>query len=116
MRLPYLNQVVSGDSARLLRELPSDSADLVTTSPPYYKQRDYGGRVGNIEEFIRLLAQPEDVVLDPFAGAGTTAIAALKTDCQYICFDINEACCACARERSETSLSRAVCSSNDLKS
>jgi site-specific DNA-methyltransferase (adenine-specific) len=52
-----------------------------------------------VEEFIRLLTQPKDVVLDPFAGAGTTAIAALKTDRQYICFDINEVYCAYARER-----------------
>jgi site-specific DNA-methyltransferase (adenine-specific) len=47
MPLPYLNQIVCGDSAVLLREFPSSSVDLVITSPPYYKQRDYGGGIGN---------------------------------------------------------------------
>lgn len=47
MSLPYLNQIVCGDSALLLREFPSNSVDLVITSPPYYKQRDYGGGIGN---------------------------------------------------------------------
>lgn len=47
MPLPYLNQIVCGNSAVLLREFPSNSVDLVITSPPYYKQRDYGGGIGN---------------------------------------------------------------------
>ncbi len=47
MQLPYQNEIVCGDSALLLRAFPSHSVDLVVTSPPYYKQRDYGEGIGN---------------------------------------------------------------------
>lgn len=32
-----------GDAGQLLRHLPDDCADLVITSPPYFKQRSYNG-------------------------------------------------------------------------
>lgn len=34
--------------------------------------------------FIRLFTQPGDVVLDPFIGSGTTAVAARKLDRQFV--------------------------------
>ena len=34
--------------------------------------------------FIQLLTKPGDVVVDPFVGAGTTAVAALNLDRRYI--------------------------------
>lgn len=37
MQPPYQNEIVCGDSALLLRAFPSNSVDLVITSPPYYK-------------------------------------------------------------------------------
>jgi site-specific DNA-methyltransferase (adenine-specific) len=36
------NQIVCGDAQTTLRELPSDSVDTVVTSPPYFRQRNYG--------------------------------------------------------------------------
>jgi DNA modification methylase len=39
--------------------------------------------------FIRLFTKPGDVVLDPFLGSGTTAIAARKLGRQYIGMEIN---------------------------
>jgi len=53
--IPFLNQIVLGDSLELLRQLPAESIDAVITSPPYYKQRDYGGGLGNettIDEYL----------------------------------------------------------------
>jgi len=50
----YLNQIVQGDSAKLLKEIPPKQISLVVTSPPYYKQRDYVG-IGNeptLKEYI----------------------------------------------------------------
>lgn len=75
--------------------------DVITTPVESIKGNPHPASypVKIVEEFIRLLTQPGDVVLDPFSGAGTTAIAALKTDRQFICFDINETYCAYARER-----------------
>ena len=41
-KLP-LNQVVCGDSLEVMRRWPSDSVDLIWTSPPYDNRRSYGG-------------------------------------------------------------------------
>jgi len=41
------DQITCADSMALLPELPADSIDLVVTSPPYFRQRDYGGGIGN---------------------------------------------------------------------
>ena len=43
-----------------------------------------------IKRFIELSSNKGDVVLDPFMGSGTTAIASLKTSRNYIGFEINE--------------------------
>jgi site-specific DNA-methyltransferase (adenine-specific) len=40
--------------------------------------------------FIRLFTQKGDIVLDPFAGIGTTAIAAKLLDRRYICIENSE--------------------------
>lgn len=53
------NKVFLGDAYYVLKEFPSNSVDLIITSPPYYKQRDYGGLgIGNeksIEEYLENL-------------------------------------------------------------
>ncbi len=42
---PYLNKIVCGDSLEVMRKIPSESIDLMVTSPPYADQRKktYGG-------------------------------------------------------------------------
>lgn len=48
----FLNRIIEGDSELLLKEIPPDQINLVITSPPYYKQRDYGSfqnEIGNEE-------------------------------------------------------------------
>lgn len=56
--------VLCGDCAGVLPSIPAASVDAVITSPPYYRQRDYGGSgIGNessVEEYIEAL-------LDTFA-------------------------------------------------
>ncbi len=39
--------------------------------------------------FIKLFTQPGDVVLDPFIGSGTTALACIDLDRQFIGFELN---------------------------
>lgn len=39
--------------------------------------------------FIRLFTQPGDLVLDPFIGSGTTAVAAIQLDRNYLGIDLN---------------------------
>lgn len=43
-REKFVNTVICGDAASLPTELPRDLADTIVTSPPYYRQRDYGTR------------------------------------------------------------------------
>ncbi len=49
--------------------------------------------------FIKLFTQPNDWVLDPFVGSGTTAVAAKELGRDYVGIDIDEEFCRIARER-----------------
>jgi site-specific DNA-methyltransferase (adenine-specific)/site-specific DNA-methyltransferase (cytosine-N4-specific) len=40
--------------------------------------------------FIRLFSQPDDIILDPFIGSGTTAEAAIALGRNYVGIDINQ--------------------------
>ncbi len=51
------------------------------------------------EWFIKLFTAPGDLVLDPFVGSGTTAVAAVRLGRRYVGIDINAEYCALARER-----------------
>lgn len=52
-----------------------------------------------IQEFLKLLTKEGDIVLDPFLGSGTTAMACKKLKRQYIGFDISPKYCENAKER-----------------
>lgn len=52
-----------------------------------------------IRELIKLLSKPNDVVLDPFVGSGTTAVAAKMLNRKYLGIEINEDYCKQAKER-----------------
>jgi len=49
--------------------------------------------------FIKLFTKEGDVVLDPFIGSGTTAVAAIELGRSYVGIDINEDYCEVARQR-----------------
>lgn len=53
------NKVFLGNAYDILKRFPSNSIDLIITSPPYYRQRDYGGLgIGNeesVEEYLEKL-------------------------------------------------------------
>lgn len=52
---------------------------------------------------ILLYTQPGDLVLDPFMGAGATAVAAVQTGRHFVGYDVSEEYCALARRRVEAS-------------
>jgi len=52
-----------------------------------------------IKELIKLLTRKKDIVLDPFIGSGTTAVASKKLGRKYIGIDINKNYCESAKER-----------------
>lgn len=43
-----------------------------------------------IEQLIKLFTREHAIVLDPFMGSGTTAIASINTKRRYLGFDINK--------------------------
>lgn len=63
--------------------------------------------IGLPHRLIKLLSFPGDVVLDPFSGSGTTALAALKLGRQAIGFDRSEAYVASALRRIAAQTERA---------
>ena len=48
---------------------------------------------------IKLYSYVDDVVLDPFIGSGTTAVAAKQNGRHYVGFDISPDYCRLAEER-----------------
>ncbi len=50
---------------------------------------------------IQLYTQPGDVVLDPFMGSGSTAIAAVLTGRHYVGYEVSAEYCQLAGKRLE---------------
>jgi site-specific DNA-methyltransferase (adenine-specific) len=57
-------------------------------------------------DFIRVFCPPNGVVLDPFMGSGSTAIAALMTGRNYIGYDVSAEYIEIANERIQIELSQ----------
>lgn len=72
-------------------EIPAESAKRVGHPAPF--------PVALAERVVRLYSYVGDVVLDPFAGSGTTCIAAAQNGRHYVGFDVAEAYCTLARAR-----------------
>ncbi|MEM9412426.1 MAG: site-specific DNA-methyltransferase, partial [Planctomycetota bacterium] len=56
------DQVICGDSLRVVQSLPAECVDTIVTSPPYYLQRDYGsdlqlGQEASPETYVQRLAE-----------------------------------------------------------
>jgi site-specific DNA-methyltransferase (adenine-specific) len=51
------------------------------------------------ERFIRLYTYRHDVVLDPFLGSGSTAVAAVRNERHYVGYDTDAAYVALAQQR-----------------
>lgn len=52
-----------------------------------------------IKTLIQNSSKENDIVLDPFMGSGTTAVACLETDRQFVGFEIDEKWCKIANNR-----------------
>jgi site-specific DNA-methyltransferase (adenine-specific) len=73
--------MTAGDGTRLKHKHPATFPDKL----PY--------------DFIQCFCPPNGVVLDPFIGSGTTALAAIELDRNYIGIDISKEYCDLARRR-----------------
>jgi site-specific DNA-methyltransferase (adenine-specific) len=45
--------------------------------------------------------QPNDIVIDPFVGIGSTALACIKSNRRFMCCELDEHYCEIAKERIE---------------
>jgi len=52
-----------------------------------------------IKEILQMFSKEEDIVLDPFIGSGSTAVACKQTKRNFIGFEINEEYCKLAQKR-----------------
>ena len=71
--------------------------------PPERRMKEFGHPAMFPEELaervLKLFSFKHDVVLDPFSGAGTTAVVAKKTGRKYIGIDISDEYCKTAERR-----------------
>jgi modification methylase len=72
-------------------ELPAESARRVAHPAPF--------PVALPRRFIELYTYAGDLVLDPFVGSGSTAVAAVQAGRRYVGYDIDEAYLELARSR-----------------
>jgi len=78
----FVNQVLCGDAAKVLRRLPDASVHLVVTSPPYWNLADYGveGQIGQssyeryLDDLLEVWAEVERVLIPNGKLAINTAI------------------------------------------
>ena len=57
------------------------------------------------KRFINLYSFKDDLVLDPFIGSGTTAVASKLMRRNYVCYEINKDYIEIANKRLETETS-----------
>lgn len=79
------------DATTDLWEIPPESATRAGHPAPF--------PVGSPRRLIQLYTYRDDLILDPFMGSGSTAIAAVQTDRHYIGFDTDPDYIARAEER-----------------
>lgn len=62
--------------------------------------------LGFTESMIKNSSRSGDIVLDPFIGSGTTAVAAILNDRQYIGFESSQEYCSVAEKRIQATIDK----------
>jgi site-specific DNA-methyltransferase (adenine-specific) len=76
-------------------------SNIIKMSPPRERFHPNEKPVDLIIEFICLHTNPGDIILDPFMGSGSTAVAAIRAGRRFIGFEIDEIYFRIARKRIE---------------
>lgn len=92
--LPHKSTITSDEFMALtldVWQMPTESAKRVGHPAPFPVELP--------RRLIELYTYEDDVVLDPFLGSGTTAVAALRTGRRYVGYDIDAEYCKIAEKR-----------------
>lgn len=85
-----------------VKETRGDKQTFITdvvTGAREKSHHDWQQAVSEARYFIDLLTQPDDLVVDPFCGGGTTPVACIESGRKWASFEIDEANCANASSR-----------------
>jgi 16S rRNA G966 N2-methylase RsmD len=70
------------------------SGDIIEGDANDKRFHHWGQSEGQMERMVELASLPGQLILDPFCGGGTTGVAALRLERQFIGLDIDEKCIA----------------------
>lgn len=108
VRPHYLGRLMyTSDVAYLFGEPPSVRKDQFvisgrctdTSSDGKQADHPFPRKLSHFEWLVRKWSNPDETILDPFLGSGTTAVAAKKLGRHFLGFEISEEYCRIARER-----------------
>ncbi|MBG92567.1 MAG: site-specific DNA-methyltransferase [Chloroflexi bacterium] len=90
-RIPYMAPGLVGPEKAAKGKIPTDSWWHTIVSPNSKEKTGYPTQkpLGIINRIIKVHSNPEDLILDYFAGSGTTGIAALNSGRNAILVDSN---------------------------
>ncbi len=100
-RIPYLAPGLVGPEKAARGKLPTDVWWMTIVPPASAERTGYPTQkpVRLLERIVAASSRPGDLVLDPFAGSGTTGVAAARLGRRWLLVDRNPAAVAIARAR-----------------
>lgn len=75
------------------------TSDVFASDAPDKAHHDWGQSESGLARLVDAFSQPGDLVVDPFLGGGTTAVACLELGRRFIGCDIDQNCVAITRQR-----------------
>jgi len=92
-RYPYNYEVIlyAADDGRPLNGRPTSNKDVLEHSIVQTDSLNHRTEkpVNLISELITNSTDPDDTILDPFMGSGTTAVASVQNDREYVGFEVD---------------------------
>lgn len=100
-RIPYMAPALVGEDKAARGKLPTDTWWHTIVSPTGKEKTGYPTQkpLGILRRIIRASSNPGDLVLDFFAGSGTTGAAALELGRRFLLVDNNAEAIEVMRER-----------------
>ena len=60
---------------------------------------EWGQSIGGMLDIVQRFTDPNQIILDPFVGGGTTGVAAVMTGRKFIGADVNQNCLTTTENR-----------------